>query len=113
VSYRKNILTMCFCLVSVLLPVIAGAVTCDPNLEGKSEQELLAIEAQCNVEIADLDTKINGTNGTKQFSSELTKGITDLKNKIAKMQLEIKAKNAKIKQLGENIVVKRFVLYEF
>jgi len=97
---------MCFCLVSVLLPVIAGAVTCDPNLEGKSEQELLAIEAQCNVEIADLDTKINGTNGTKQFSSELTKGITDLKNKIAKMQLEIKAKNAKIKQLGENIVVK-------
>ncbi len=105
-SYYKNNFLVFFCSLLFISPLIAGAVTCDPNLEGKSEYELLAIEAQCNAEIADLDTKINGTGGTKQYSSQLTKGITDLKNKIAKMQLEIKAKNAKIKQLGENIVVK-------
>lgn len=106
VQYYKNIFLVFFCLSLFLYPIITGAVTCDPNLDGKTEQELLAIEAQCNLEIADLDTKINGANGTKQYSSQLTKGITDLKNKIAKLQLEIKAKNAKIKQLGENIVIK-------
>ncbi|MDD5022535.1 MAG: hypothetical protein PHR82_10485, partial [Endomicrobiaceae bacterium] len=90
----------------IFLPFIAKAVTCDPNLEGKTEQELLAIEAQCNLEIAELDTKINGAGGTKESATTLTKGINDLKNKIAKLQLEIKAKNAKIKQLGENITAK-------
>lgn len=93
-------------MVVFLFPAMAGAVTCDSNLDGKSEQELLAIEAQCNAESAVLDSKINGVDGTKQQSSQLTKGITDLKNKIAKIQIDIKAKNAKIKQLGENIVVK-------
>lgn len=106
VSLKKKIFLTFIYFLIFLSPLIVGAVTCDPNLDGKSQQELLAIEAQCNVEITDLDTKINGANGTKQFSSQLTKGISDLKNKIAKMQLEIKAKNAKIKQLGENIVVK-------
>ena len=80
---KNKIVFLLFVYIALFLsPVIVGAVTCDPNLDGKSEQELIAIEAQCNVEIADLDTKINGADGTKQFSSQLTKGITDLKNKI-------------------------------
>ncbi len=100
---KKSVFLVFIYIVLFLSPVIAGAVTCNENQEGKSEQELLAIEAQCNIEIADLTSK---SNSTKQYSSELQKGIADLKYKIDKIQLEIKAKNAKIKQLGENIVVK-------
>jgi peptidoglycan hydrolase CwlO-like protein len=83
--------------------MIAGAVTCDSNLDGKTDFELQAISAQCDADLADLNSKYSST---KQYSSELEKGIADLNYRIAKIQLEIKAKNAKIKQLGENIVIK-------
>lgn len=86
-----------------IAPKRAGAVFCDSNLEGKSDQELQAISAQCDADLADLNNKY-GT--TKKYSSELEKGIADLNYSIAKIQLEIKAKNAKIKQLGDNITVK-------
>ena len=86
-----------------LSPVVAGAVTCDSNLEGKSDYELQAISIQCDADLADLNSKFSTT---KQYSSELEKGIADLNYNIKKIQLEIKAKNAKIKQLGENIIVK-------
>ncbi|MBA4319532.1 MAG: hypothetical protein C0412_14110, partial [Flavobacterium sp.] len=59
VSHKKHIFVVFVCTMLFFSPAVAGAVICDPNLEGKSEQELLAIEAQCNVEIADLDSKIN------------------------------------------------------
>lgn len=84
-------------------PVIAGAVTCDSNLEGKSNQELQAISNQCDLDLTELNSKFENT---KKYSSELEKGIAELNYNITKMQLEIKAKNAKIKQLGENIVSK-------
>lgn len=105
-KYQKEKFCIIFVLSFLFFPFITKAVTCDPNLNGKTEAELLAIEAQCNKEISDLDQKINGAGGTKESATNLTKGINDLKNKIAKLQLEIKAKNAKIKQLGENINAK-------
>jgi peptidoglycan hydrolase CwlO-like protein len=89
-----------FCLFVFLAPQIAGAVTCDSNLDGKSDQELQAISAQCDADLADLNSKYSST---KQYSSDLQKGIADLTYQINKIQLEIKAKNAKIKQLGDGI----------
>ena len=79
------------------------AVTCDSNLDGKSDQELQAISAQCDADLADLNAKYSTT---KQYSSQLQQGIADLNYKIAQIQLEIKAKNAQIKKLGDTIVVK-------
>jgi len=79
------------------------AVTCDSNLDGKSDQELQAISAQCDADLADLNTKYSST---KQYSSKLQQGIADLNYKITQIQLEIKAKNAQIKKLGDTIVVK-------
>ncbi len=78
-------------------------MTCDSNLDGKSDQELQAISAQCDADLADLNTKYSST---KQYSSQLQQGIADLNYKIAQIQLEIKAKNAQIKKLGDTIVVK-------
>ena len=103
VSYYKNKILAFFCLLSFLTPLIVGAVTCDSNLDGKTDQELQTISAQCDADLADLNAKANTT---KQYSSELQKGIADLNYNISKIQLQIKAKNASIKQLGDNIVVK-------
>jgi peptidoglycan hydrolase CwlO-like protein len=99
----RNIFLKLILALLFLAPSVAGAVICDSNLDGKSDQELQAISAQCDADLADLNTKFSTT---KQFSSELEKGISDLNYNIKKIQLEIKAKNAKIKQLGDNIVVK-------
>ena len=79
------------------------AVTCDSNIDGKSDQELQAISAQCDADLAVLNSQYSST---KKSSSDLQSAISDLNYKITKIQLEIKAKNAKIKQLGDNIVVK-------
>lgn len=105
-NYQKEKFCIFFVFLIFLFPFITKAVTCDSNLNGKTEVELLQIEAQCNAEISELDQKINGTGGTKESATTLTRGINDLKNKIAKLQLEIKSKDAKIKQLGENITAK-------
>lgn len=99
----KNIFLTFFYIVLFLTPIVAGAVTCDSNLDGKTDQELQAISLQCDADLADLNSKFNNT---KQYSSQLQQGIANLNYKIAKIQLEIKAKNASIKQLGANIVVK-------
>ena len=99
----KNLSLVFIYMVVFLFPIIAWAAICDSNLDGKSDYELQAISAQCDADLADLNSKFSST---KKYSSELEKGIADLTYKIKKIQLEIKAKNAKIKQLGENIVVK-------
>jgi len=100
----KNIFSVFIYMVLLLSPVIAGAVTCDDsNLNGKSDQELQAIYDQCVKDAADL--KISLGNTQKQ-SSDLQKGIADLTYNINKTQIDIKAKAAKIKQLGDSVVVK-------
>jgi peptidoglycan hydrolase CwlO-like protein len=100
---KKKIFLLFVFVLSFLYPVIAGAVVCDSNLDGKSDQELQAISAQCDADLAVLNSNFENT---KKSSSELEKGIAELNYNISKIKLEIKAKNAKIKQLGENIVVK-------
>jgi peptidoglycan hydrolase CwlO-like protein len=100
---KKKIFLSFVFVLSFLYPVIAGAVVCDSNLDGKSDQELQAISAQCDADLAVLNSNFENT---KKSSSELEKGIAELNYNISKIKLEIKAKNAKIKQLGENIVVK-------
>ncbi len=102
-NYYKNNFLVFFSFIILILPTVAGAVTCDSNLDGKTDQELQAISLQCDADLADLNAKASTT---KQYSSELQKGIADLNYKITKIQLEIKAKNATIKKLGDNIVVK-------
>jgi peptidoglycan hydrolase CwlO-like protein len=99
----KKIFSVLFFILLFLLPLATRAISCSDDQNGKTEQQLLAIEAQCNLEIADLTSK---SDVTKQYSSALQNGIADLNYKITKIQLEIKAKNAAIKQLGDNIVVK-------
>ena len=81
----------------------AYAISCGDSVEGKNDQQLQAILDQCDAEIAE-QTKILGN--TQKQSSDLEKAIAETTYNINKTQLEIKAKNAKIKQLGENIVTK-------
>jgi len=78
-------------------------ITCSTSPDGKTDQELQMIFDQCEKEIAEQKAILDKT---KLQSSELEKGIAELNYNIKKTQLEIKAKNAKIKQLGESIVVK-------
>ena len=104
VSYYKKKFLAFFCLLSFLLPLVAGAVTCDDtNLDGKSDQELQAIYDQCTRDAEAL--KISLGNTQKQ-SATLASGIADLTKNINKTQLDIKAKTTKIKQLGDSVVVK-------
>ncbi|MCX6717670.1 MAG: hypothetical protein NTU76_03285 [Candidatus Taylorbacteria bacterium] len=100
---KKKIFSVIIFILLFLSPVIAGAVVCDSNLDGKSDQELQDISAQCDADLVILNSNLKKK---KKSSSELEKGIAELNYNIAKIKLEIKAKNAKIKQLGENIVVK-------
>jgi len=79
------------------------AVSCDSNLDGKTDQELQAISDQCDRDIATQQVILGET---QKQSSELAKGIAELTAKINEAQLKIKGNNARIKQLGDNIVVK-------
>lgn len=81
----------------------AYAVSCSDSVDGKSDKQLQAILDQCDAEINE-QKKILG-NAQKQ-SSELEKAIAETTYNINKTQLEIKARNAKIKQLSENIITK-------
>ena len=99
----ENIFFIVFYIVLFSFPVVLGAVTCDSNLDGKTDQELQAISLQCDADLANLNAQYSST---KQDSSKLQQGIADLNYKISQIQLQIKAKNASIKQLGDNIVVK-------
>ncbi len=84
--------------------VHAQAVTCDDsNLNGKTDQQLQAILDACDKEIS--AQKVILENTQKQ-SSALEAGIADLTYNINKTQLDIKAKTAKIKQLGDSVVQK-------
>ena len=78
-NYYKNNFLVFFSFIILILPTVAGAVTCDSNLDGKTDQELQAISLQCDADLADLNAKASTT---KQYSSELQKGIADLNYKI-------------------------------
>jgi peptidoglycan hydrolase CwlO-like protein len=81
----------------------ARAISCDANVEGKSNSELQAILDQCDRDIAEQKAILSKT---QKQSSDLEKGIAELTYKINTTQIEINARTAKIKQLGENITTK-------
>ncbi|MEI7480064.1 MAG: hypothetical protein WCJ59_00350 [bacterium] len=91
--------------LSILFTVkTVEAAVCTSETTGKTPDELQAILDQCEKEIADQKTILTST---KQQSSLLEKNIADLNYKINKSQLEIKARNVKILQLGDNITSKK------
>ena len=88
----------------LLSPLLVGAVTCDDSsLDGKTDQELQAINDQCERDKAALSASLADT---QKQSATLQTGISNLTNNINKTQLDIKAKTVKIKQLGASVVVK-------
>lgn len=80
------------------------AVSCSDNVEGKTDKQLQAILDQCDAEIVEQKKILENT---QKQSSEIEKAIGEINYNINKTDLEIKARNAKIKQLGENIVAKK------
>ncbi len=80
------------------------AVSCSDSVEGKTDRQLQAILDQCDLEIIEQKKILENT---QKQSSELEKAIGEINYNINKTELEIKARNAKIKQLGENIVAKK------
>jgi peptidoglycan hydrolase CwlO-like protein len=103
---KKLIISMA---VSIALGAIvlssrqAWAVTCDSNIDGKSDQELQAISDQCDKDIAAQQAILGET---QKQSASLAKGIAELTARINESKLKIKGNTAKIKQLGASIVVK-------
>ncbi len=83
------------------------AVTCDANIDGKSDAELQAISDQCDADIAAQQVVLGET---KKQSATLKQGIAELTAKIKKAKLEINANAAKITKLGKSIVVKTQVI---
>ena len=103
-SYYKNKFLALFSIFLFLCPLLVVAVTCDDtNLDSKTDQELQAINDQCEKDKAALSASLADT---QKQSATLQTGIANLTNNINKTQLDIKAKSVKIKQLGDSVVVK-------
>lgn len=96
----RNILLAFVYIVFFSAPLIVNAVTCDSNLDGKTDQELQAISAQCDADITSLN---NQYNSTKQYSSQLEQGLAEINYNISKIQLEIEDQKVQMKQLNESI----------
>lgn len=96
-------LALIFC-ATFYFPKNSFAVTCDANIDGKSDSDLQAILSACDREIA-AQQAILDENQKEQVS--LNQGISELNASISKSNLEINAQNAQIKQLGSNITQKQ------
>jgi peptidoglycan hydrolase CwlO-like protein len=102
-KFKISLIFLVFIFSVFIFPDMAKAVTCSTSVEGKNDIQLQEILDQCDREIAE-QKKILGD--AQKQSSELEKAIAETTYNINKTQLEINARNAKIKQLGENIVTK-------
>lgn len=101
--------TLVFSIAAFALPKASFSATCDANIDGKSDQELQAVLAECDKEIA-AQQAILDQNQKQQVS--LKQGISDLTASISKSSLQIKAQNAQIKKLGSNINEKQQYITE-
>jgi peptidoglycan hydrolase CwlO-like protein len=90
-------------LAFLAVPSKAKAVECTMDTAGKNDQQLQEILTQCEKEINEQKGVLEST---KKQSSLLQGNITSLTNKIKTMALEIKARNAQIQRLEENITTK-------
>lgn len=103
IKLKVSLIFFIFISFGAIFPNLAKALTCNTSIEGKNDSELQAILDQCDREIAEQKKILENT---KKQSSDLEKAIAETTYNINKTQLEINARNAKIKQLGENIVTK-------
>ena len=106
--YLTFIFFLCYFLIpnntkAAPVAIATPVISCDSNIDGKTDQELQAILNQCDKDIA-AQQAILDQNQKDQVS--LKQGISDLTANINKTQLEINAKKAEVKQLGDNITVK-------
>jgi len=94
----------------VFSPELALAV-CSSDIEGKSDAQLATMLADCEAEIASEKAKLTEV---QKDATELEAGIAELNYKIRKAELDIKARNIKIAQLGDDINVRgtRISTYE-
>lgn len=103
----SRVLTIFFVVLGILTlnllgPVGVLAETCPSSIEGLPESELQRLLVVCENEIADRSAKL--TNTQKQATT-LESIIQQLKYRIQKSELEIKSRNIKIAQIGDDIVV--------
>ncbi|MEK7535769.1 MAG: lytic murein transglycosylase [Patescibacteria group bacterium] len=88
----------------ILGPSMALAqASCPANISGYTDEQLQEFLAVCEKEIAENQAKLTFTQ--KQATS-IERVIAELKYKIQKSELEIKARNIKITQLGDDISVR-------
>src|SRR3989344_7114906 len=86
------------------LPSVAlGQGACPSNISGYTDEQLQALLIACEKEIAENQTKLTLT---QRQATSIEKTIAELKYKIQKSEAEIKARNIKIAQLGDDISVR-------
>src|SRR3989344_3255978 len=76
---------------------------CPSNISGFTDEQLQALLIACEKEIAENQTKLTLT---QRQATSIEKTIAELKYKIQKSEAEIKARNIKIAQLGDDISVR-------
>lgn len=99
----KSIVLAGVMLLSVFAPLStenAYAATCDGNIDGKSDEELQAILKECEKEIVESQTVLNGQ---KQKSATLQRDISLLRTRIDAAKKKINQKDAEIKKIGKDI----------
>lgn len=99
----KSIVLAGVMLLSVFAPLRTEhvyAAACDGNIDGKSDEELQAILKECEKEIAESQTVLNGQ---KQKSATLQRDISLLRTRIDAAKKKINQKDAEIKKIGKDI----------
>ena len=98
------IFTFYFLLFTFYLPIpILAQSGCPSSIDGKNDQELQQLLAICEQEITENQEKLTLT---QKQATTIESIITQLKYKIHKSELEIKARKIKITQLGEDINIR-------
>ena len=88
------------------LPKITQAqiiLACPSDITDKSDAELQTLLVACEKEIAENQQRLTLT---QRQATSIERSIAELKYKIQKSELEIKARNIKIAQLGDDISVR-------
>jgi hypothetical protein len=99
----KLFLVFLFISIFCFLPAISFAEVCTSDIEGMNRSQLEAILAECEIEISQQKVILDST---QKQSTLLEQTIAETDYKIKVSELEIKARNIKIKQLGDNIFEK-------
>ena len=106
-SQRKNKLVSLLAVSLLALglghKLVMAQEVCPSDITGRSDSELRVLLDVCEKEIAGEQSKLDLT---QKQALTIEKIIAELKSKIRKSELEIKARNIKITQLGDEISVR-------